>query len=80
MLADVVEATVRSMIPTKKKEETLENIVGKIVRQKLDDGQLDESELMIRDTDKIIKAFSRILIGMYHERITYPKKEEKVKA
>ena len=80
MLADVVEATVRSMMPTKKKDESLEKIVARIVRQKLEDGELDESKLMIQDVDKIINAFNRILVGMYHDRITYPTKEEGIKA
>ena len=80
MLADVVEATVRSMVQTKKNDEDLEKIVAKIIRGKLEDGQLDESALMIQDLDKITKSFSRILVGMYHDRIAYPTKKEGVEA
>ena len=76
MLADVVEATTRSIMPFKKEEETIDSIVGNIVKSKLQDGQLDESELMIQDIDKITRAFIRILTGMYHERITYPSKKD----
>ncbi|HHX61919.1 MAG TPA: HDIG domain-containing protein [Epulopiscium sp.] len=76
MLADVVEATVRSMMPLKNDEENIEAIVSKIVKGKLEEGQLDESELMLRDIERIIGAFSRLLVGMYHERITYPTKKE----
>ena len=76
MLADVVEATTRSMMPLSDKDESVEEIVIKIVKGKLQDGQLDESDLKIKDIDKIIGAFNRLLVGMYHERIAYPTKEE----
>ena len=76
MLADVVEATVRSMMPFKDKEQTLEATVEKIVKGKLEEGQLDESELKIKDIDIIIGSFNKLLAGMYHERITYPTIEE----
>lgn len=76
MLADVVEATTRSMMPLKEKDETIEGIVNKMVKVKLQDGQLDESDLMLKDVEKIIGAFSRLLVGMYHERIEYPKQNE----
>lgn len=79
MLADVVEATIRSMMPLKKEGESLEKIVENIVRGKLEDGQLDESALMIQDIDKIIQAFIRLLTGMYHERIKYPPKKDGAK-
>lgn len=76
MLADVVEATVRSMMPFKDQDVSLEKTVEKIVREKLEDGQLDESELMIKDVDTIIAAFNKLLTGMYHDRIAYPTREE----
>ena len=76
MLADVVEATVRSMMPFADKDQSIEKTVTKIIKSKLESGQLDDSELMIKDIDKIIGAFNRLLVGMYHERIAYPSKEE----
>ena len=78
MLADVVEATVRSM-QDKLGEITIESIVRKLVKQKLDDGELDECSLYISDIDKIIDSFTKMLTGMYHQRITYPERDEEKK-
>nr|WP_302597551.1 HDIG domain-containing metalloprotein [uncultured Cellulosilyticum sp.] len=77
MLADVVEATVRSMQDKIGEELTIHDLVAKMVRQKLKEGQLDECELYISDIDKIIESFTKMLKGMYHERIKYPERIEK---
>lgn len=77
MLADVVEATLRSMQDKLGKELTIESIVRKMVKQKLDEGQLSECELYISDIDKIIDSFTKMLTGMYHQRIVYPERNEK---
>lgn len=75
MLADVVEATVRSMQHKIGVELTVEDIVRKMVKEKLDEGQLDECPLYISDVEKIIHSFTHMLRGMYHERIEYPEKK-----
>lgn len=77
MLADVTEATVRSMQDKLGLEITIEQIVRKMVKQKLEEGQLDDCELYISDIDKIIESFSKMLKGMYHERIQYPERNDK---
>ena len=77
MLSDVVEATVRSMQHKIGTEITVEEIVRKMVKQKLDEGQLDECPLYISDIEKIIDSFTRMLKGMYHERIEYPDRKGK---
>lgn len=70
MLADTIEAAVRSMkSPTPK---AIDQFIERLVRGKLEDGQLSESPLSLRDIDEICKAFSDILKGVYHERIEYP--------
>ncbi|MDD4557767.1 MAG: HDIG domain-containing protein [bacterium] len=70
MLADSVEAAVRSMIkPTPNKVEAL---VRKIIRDRLSDGQLDESELTFHDLSRIADAFIKVLNGIFHPRIEYP--------
>lgn len=76
MLADVVEATVRSMQDRLGEELTIHDLVTKMVKQKLKEGQLDECELYISDIDKIIESFTKMLKGMYHERIKYPERIE----
>ena len=70
MLADTIEAAVRSMKdPTPK---GIDQFIERLVRGKLEDGQLSECPLSLSDIDKICDAFSGILKGVYHERIEYP--------
>ena len=70
MLADTVEAAVRSMHdPTPQK---IREFISKLVRGKLDDGQLDNAPLTLRDITRICDAFSTVLNGVFHERIEYP--------
>ena len=70
MLADTIEAAARAIPePTTEKVEAL---IRKLVRAKLNDGQLDESDLTFNDLEKICSAFSTVLTGVFHERIEYP--------
>ncbi len=75
MLADSVEAAIRSMI--EKTEGKMEGMVRNIIKDKLDDGQLDLCDLTLRDLDMIAKAFMRVFGGYFHEREEYP--EMKIK-
>lgn len=70
MLADSVEAAVRSM--PEKTEEKIEAMVRKIIKDKLDDGQLDLCDLTLRDLDTIAKSFMRVFGGYFHKREEYP--------
>ena len=70
MLADSIEAAVRS-IPDPNPEK-VDALIRKLVRVKLDDGQLDQSDLTFGDLEKICSAFSTVLTGVFHERIEYP--------
>lgn len=70
MLADSVEAAVRSLKnPTAGQ---VEGLVRKIIKDRLMDGQLDESDLTFKDLDAIANAFVRVLSGVFHSRIEYP--------
>ncbi len=73
MLADTVEAAVRSMLPSVKSIDEVETFVRELVNDKVSDGQLNDSSLTLRDIETIIKSFMRVFKGMYHERIAYPK-------
>lgn len=69
-LADSVEAAVRSMRqPTPGR---IEGLVRKIIKEKFNDGQLDQCELTFRDLDRIAMAFVRVLSGIFHSRVEYP--------
>jgi len=70
MLCDAVEAAVRAMNrPTPNR---IESVIQKIIKDRLNDGQLDECDLTFKDLDKIADAFLRTLNGIYHARIEYP--------
>lgn len=70
LLCDTIEAAVRSMSnPT---PEAIEDFIVKLVRGKLQDGQLSQSPLTLRDIDAICQACSTVLNGVFHERIEYP--------
>jgi cyclic-di-AMP phosphodiesterase PgpH len=70
MLADGVEASVRSL--DEKDEESIRAMVDRIVDARVEDGQLDEAELTLRNLTQIKDAFVGQLLGMYHSRIKYP--------
>lgn len=71
MLADSIEAAARSLDePTPSR---LQNIVRNIIQKKFLDGQLDECNLTLKDLTKVENAFVRILLGIYHQRIDYPR-------
>ena len=70
MLADSAEAAVRSIsAPTKEK---IEKLVSKIIQEKLEDGQLDECDLTLKELELIKQTFIKIILGIFHERIEYP--------
>jgi putative nucleotidyltransferase with HDIG domain len=77
MLADAIESAVRSLkTPT---TDEIENIIDKIIVDRLNDGQLSDSPLTLKDLKIIANTFSRILRGMQHERIKYQEQDEKYK-
>lgn len=77
MLADTIEAAVRSVVPSGKSMVEVEELIRKLIKDKLEDGQLQDSMLTIKDLETITKAFMRVFKGMYHERVAYPKLETK---
>ncbi len=72
MLADAVEAGVRSL--SKPTSNRVEAMVRRMIKEKLDDGQLDQSDLTLKELDQIAEAFIYIMAGIYHQRIEYPEK------
>lgn len=69
MIADAVESAVRSLKnPT---PEEIDNIIDKIIVERLNDTQLADSPLTLHDIKVLASTFSRILRGMQHNRIKY---------
>ena len=69
MLADAVESAVRAA-KTPSNEE-IDSIINKIVKDRLNDGQLDDSPLTLKDIKTVAETFSGMLRGMHHQRIKY---------
>lgn len=77
-IADSVEAAVRSMSqPT---PEQIEELVRKIISDRLQDNQFNECDLTLKELDKVANALCETLKGIFHSRIEYPEMtKQKVK-
>jgi len=73
MLADSIEAASRSIKDHTK--EKIEGMVRKIIYNKLNDGDLDDSGLSMVELKVIHNVFLRMLLGIFHTRIEYPDNE-----
>ena len=69
-LADATEAAVRSL--SKPNPGKIEGLVRKIIKDRLNSGELDESDLTFQDMDRIANAFVKVIMGMFHSRVEYP--------
>jgi cyclic-di-AMP phosphodiesterase PgpH len=70
-IADSVEAAVRSMSqPT---AEQIESLIRNIISDRLQDGQLNECDLTLKELDIVAHSFIETLKGIFHSRIEYPK-------
>ena len=45
---------------------------GTFIRQRLEEGQFDDTNLTLRDLTRIKQSFVTLLTGIYHPRIPYP--------
>jgi len=70
MLADGSEARVRAERPPD--EEALRKVIKSVIEHRLSTGQLDDTDLTLRDLDLLINSFTTTLRGIYHPRIEYP--------
>jgi len=70
MLADSIEATSRSM--ESPDATLLAKLVQDVIQTRLQEDQLRDSGLSIRDLDEIEIGFLQSLEGMFHTRIQYP--------
>jgi hypothetical protein len=70
MLADGSEARVRAERPAD--ENQLRKVIKSVVENRLSSGQLDETNLTLRDLDELIDSFTTTLRGIYHPRLEYP--------
>lgn len=69
MLADAVESASRTLKDTTQEE--LEALIDKIIKDRLNDGQLSDSALTLKDLKIIAQVFSKIIRASRHQRIKY---------
>jgi hypothetical protein len=76
MLADGIEAAARTL--TDPSSDRIQGMVQKMINKVFASGELNECELTLRDLHLIAKCFTRVLTGIYHQRIAYAEPAEKV--
>jgi putative nucleotidyltransferase with HDIG domain len=70
MLADSAEAAVRSS--SERLPAEIDARVDEVIAERLAEGQLDESDLTLREMNVISESFKSTLRGVYHPRLEYP--------
>jgi putative nucleotidyltransferase with HDIG domain len=75
MMADSVEAASRSLKDYS--EETIRNLVNRIIDSQIADGLLNQAPLTFLDITTIKNVFVDRLLTVYHSRISYPDLKEK---
>jgi hypothetical protein len=74
MLADGVEASTRSLRrPTPSR---IREMVKGILERRMEEGELDDCSLTMRDLARVREAFVPILVGIHHQRVAYPGQKE----
>lgn len=76
MIADSFEAASRSL--ERADEENLYELVSRLIREKAEDGQFDESQLTFQEINTIKRIMVKTLVAAGHSRIKYPKRREKM--
>lgn len=75
MLCDGVEAASRSLKDYS--AESISDLVEKIVRGKIDEGQLTEAEISLSELNVVKQVMKNYIQQMYHARVAYPKRAAK---
>lgn len=77
-IADSVEAAVRSL--ANPSQEKIEKIVRGIIADRLQDNQLNECDITMKELEIVARSLCETLNGVFHSRIEYPEvRKEKVK-
>ena len=70
MLADSTEAMVRSSAD--RTAERIDQLVEEVIAERMQEGQLDDSDLTLRDLRTIAESFKATMRAVYHPRVQYP--------
>jgi putative nucleotidyltransferase with HDIG domain len=76
LLADGIEAATRTL--SEPSFDRIQGLVQKMINKVFASGELNECDLTLRDLHAIAKCFTRVLSGIYHQRIAYSEPAEKV--
>jgi cyclic-di-AMP phosphodiesterase PgpH len=74
LLADAVESASRTL--TDPTQGSIRALIDRLFDQRLQDDQLSQSPLNLRDLEVISNTFERMLTAVLHRRISYPSAEE----
>ena len=77
MIADAVESASRTL--KDHSQEELEALINKIIQDRLNDNQLSDSPLTLKDIKVIAATLSRVLRSVFHKRIKYQESIEEIK-
>lgn len=69
MIADAVESASRTL--KDHSQEELDALINKIIKDRLDDNQLSDSPLTLKDIKIVAATLSRVLRSVFHKRIKY---------
>lgn len=75
MLGDGIEAAARTLQDPS--FDRIQGMVQKMINKVFASGELNECDLTLRDLHSIAKCFTRVLSGIYHQRIAYSEPAEK---
>ncbi|MCK4653432.1 MAG: HDIG domain-containing protein [Candidatus Cloacimonetes bacterium] len=72
MIADIVESTTKSL--EEFSEETIKNVLDDTILKLINDGQLDETPITLKELETIKTFMLPIIMGVYRKRLEYPEK------
>lgn len=76
MLCDTLEAASRTL--KDHSAQSISDLVERIVKTKMDDGQFEEADISLRELNIVKVVLKEYLQQIYHERIVYPKRRRKI--
>lgn len=76
MIADIVESTAKSM-SDQHNEDSLKKIIDKTIGKLIQDGQLSQAPITLKELETVKSFMLPIIIGIYQQRVEYPKDKEK---
>lgn len=78
-LADAVESASRANSANKQlSQDDLRKLIDDIVKNRIIEGQLEQSNLTMKELQSVKESFLKILSSQFHQRITYPKLQTKI--